>query len=151
MSAPEARDLTLFVDIEHPLVADAETLCTAAAAAIVAELNWNKPKHATVKISTDAEVQTLNNEFRGQDKPTNVLSFPDDSPDYLGDIIIASETVKREAEEQEISVDDHFSHLVVHGILHLMGFDHMEEDEAEQMEELEIQILAKLNIKNPYL
>ena len=101
-------------------------------------------------------------DFLGIDKPTNVLSFAAvDDPDFdrntelfgeieLGDIIIALETMQREAAEKGIPLRDHFCHLFTHGILHLLGFDHIEDDEAEYMEEFEINILKRLNIKNPY-
>ncbi|GLQ05205.1 endoribonuclease YbeY [Sneathiella chinensis] len=124
---------------------------------------------ATVEISIlltdDPQIQDLNREYRGKDKPTNVLSFPDthlsaetleeavrfDEPLFLGDIAIARSTVEAEAKEQGKSLDDHFCHLLVHGMLHLLGFDHIEDDEAEEMEGLEVEILAKMNIDNPYL
>ncbi len=102
-------------------------------------------------LADDAFIQNLNHQFRGKDKPTNVLSFESDDEDgYLGDIIIALETIQREAEEQGKSLSDHFSHLVIHGCLHLMGYDHEKEEEAQEMEAREIELLAKLNIANPY-
>ena len=99
-------------------------------------------------------VQTLNREYRGKDKPTNVLSFEtEESGPHapLGDIIIARETVLKEAEEQLKTVKEHFIHLIVHGSLHLLGYDHEEEADAENMESMEIWILQRLGIKNPYL
>ncbi len=109
----------------------------------------------SLKFSTNEEVQALNHTYRGQNKPTNVLSFEDDephhnTPPYMGDIIIADEVTRIEAAENNIPVEHHISHLVVHGILHLFGFDHMEEDEACQMEDLEGRILNQLGIANPY-
>ena len=112
----------------------------------------------------DAEVHTLNRNHRDKNKPTNVLSFPDapldqselasaaqmKEPLLLGDIVMARETLIREATEQNKSVRDHLTHLLVHGVLHLAGFDHMEENKAEKMENLEIMILQTLNIANPY-
>lgn len=116
-----------------------------------------------LSLSNDEEVHRLNKEFRNMDKPTNVLSFANiDAPDFgeeladcdnvleLGDIIIALETMEKEAKEQNISLHDHLSHLLVHGLLHLLGYDHQEDDEAEHMESLEVKILQQLNIKNPY-
>lgn len=106
-----------------------------------------------IALASDAEVSKLNGEFRGKDKATNVLSFPaGESADdgFLGDIILAQETVWREALEQETPRVHHIQHLVVHGILHLLGFDHMTPEEAEEMEALEIEILAQLGIQNPY-
>ncbi|MGB0681082.1 MAG: rRNA maturation RNase YbeY [Magnetovibrionaceae bacterium] len=122
--------------------------------------NWANPDgEICLRLSDDAEVQRLNRMFRGQDKPTNVLSFPafdeDEplpqiNPQPLGDIILAFETVKCEAEEQGKSFSDHFNHLVVHGTLHLLGFDHEDDEEAHQMEHWETCILKELNIADPY-
>lgn len=109
------------------------------------------------RLSDDAEVQQLNKQFRGKDKPTNVLSFPADldftEPDealYVGDIIFAMPTVAREATEQGKTIEDHLKHLTVHGVLHLFGYDHIEDKEANIMENLEIDILNALKINNPY-
>ena len=115
-----------------------------------------------VCLSDDEAVHKLNKEFRGMDKPTNVLSFANIDDDFfwdtfdevdeaeLGDIILAFETLVREAQEKNISVYAHYCHLLVHGFLHLLGFDHQEDDEAEEMENLEIDILASFSIDNPY-
>jgi probable rRNA maturation factor len=110
-------------------------------------------------LSDDAEVRQLNRDYRGQDKPTNVLSFaaldadspiPAEGPILLGDVIIGYETTRAEAAAEGKSVAHHLSHLVVHGVLHLLGYDHIEEDEAERMESLERSILAALGIADPY-
>ena len=109
----------------------------------------------SIVLTDDAEQQVLNRDWRGIDKATNVLSFPQIAPfgpvsGLLGDIILARETLVREAEEQGVSFDDHFTHLVVHGFLHLLGYDHIDEDEALAMEGLETQILASLGVADPY-
>lgn len=105
----------------------------------------------------DANIRTINAKWRHIDKATNVLSFPafpmqpgQRPGPILGDIVIARETVQREAQEENKSFDDHLSHLIVHGLLHLTGYDHQNDDEAEQMESLERKILASLGISDPY-
>lgn len=111
---------------------------------------------ATVLLSDDASIRELNRDFRGQDKATNVLSFP--SPDMpgnpggrpLGDVALAFETVEREAADEGKTLADHAAHLVVHGLLHLLGHDHLEDEEAEAMERLEVLALARLGIADPY-
>lgn len=114
-----------------------------------------------VRLTDDAVMQQLNKDFRHQDKPTNVLSFPAEpedemSPFYnpallqLGDIALGYETLEREAKEQGKSFKDHFTHLLIHGTLHNLGFDHQTDAEAEEMEGLESQILNSLGISNPY-
>jgi len=114
-----------------------------------------------VMLTDDAGIRTLNSNWRGIDKPTNVLSFPalrpptgvsgaDDVPPMLGDIAIAYETARREADDEQKPFDHHLSHLTVHGFLHLVGYDHETDDEAEAMEALEIEILAQLGIPDPY-
>ncbi len=104
----------------------------------------------SVVLSSDKEVQDLNKIFRHKDKPTNVLSFPSDEKDELGDIILAYETVVREAEKFGISPLHHTLHLIIHGFLHLLGYDHEKEKEAKEMENMEIRILETLHINNPY-
>ena len=110
-----------------------------------------------VMLTDDAAIRALNNQWRGLDKPTNVLSFPapaalqGDSPVHLGDIAIAYETVAREAESEGKPLAHHLSHLAVHGFLHLLGYDHESEPEAEAMEQQERAILARLRIPDPYL
>ena len=110
-----------------------------------------------IRIVTAEEIQQLNRDYRQQDKPTNVLSFPFDMPEgiegvepILGDLAICAEVVAREAREQGKSTQAHWAHMVVHGTLHLLGYDHIEDDEAELMEGLEVVLLAQLGFANPY-
>lgn len=121
-----------------------------------------KPLKINVCLSDDATVHRLNKEFRGQDRPTNVLSFANlDFENFnaenesfdeieLGDIIVAYETMAREAAEQEVTLYAHFCHLLTHGFLHLSGYDHIEAEDAAYMENLEKEILQTLEIANPY-
>jgi len=109
-----------------------------------------------VVLTDDAEQQALNRDWRGKNKPTNVLSFPQIEPfgavrGILGDIILARETVLREAEEEGKAFDAHLTHLIVHGFLHVLGYDHETEAEALRMESLETEILARLGIADPYV
>jgi probable rRNA maturation factor len=113
-------------------------------------LKLDGTREFSIMLCDDAYIQQLNHDFRGYNKPTNVLSFPSDMPDYLGDIAISLETVAREAHAQQKHFNHHFSHMVVHGVLHLLGYDHEDECEAEDMETIEINVLAKLGIDNPY-
>lgn len=116
----------------------------------------------SVTLSSDEEVHALNRQWRDKDKPTNVLSFPMTAPDevatlplgmeaMLGDIILAQGVCAREAAEKRIPFSDHATHLVVHGTLHLLGYDHMDEQDAEEMEALERRVLANLGISDPYI
>ena len=113
-----------------------------------------------VMLTDDSGIRTLNNNWRHIDKPTNVLSFPalqptgsvgpDEAPRMLGDIAIAYETTRKEADDEQKPFDHHLSHLAVHGFLHLVGYDHEKDDDAEAMEALEREILAQLGIPDPY-
>jgi len=108
-----------------------------------------------VRLVDAEESRTLNRDYRGRDKPTNVLSFPFENPPgvslpLLGDLVICHPVVVAEAAEQDKALHDHYAHMVVHGTLHLLGLDHLEDDEAEAMEALEREILAELGIADPY-
>ena len=110
----------------------------------------------TVRIVDEAESHELNLNYRGKDRPTNVLSFPFECPDevelpLLGDLVICRQVVEREAQEQDKPVMAHWAHMVVHGSLHLLGYDHIEDVEAEEMESLETQIMTGLGFADPYL
>ncbi|MEH6650211.1 MAG: rRNA maturation RNase YbeY [Motiliproteus sp.] len=113
-----------------------------------------------IRIVDDGESRQLNNDYRGKDKPTNVLSFPFEAPPGidlhllgdlpLGDLVICAPVVAREALEQHKPLQHHWAHMVVHGTLHLLGYDHISEQQAQQMEPLETLILARLDIADPY-
>ena len=105
----------------------------------------------TIRIVDEAESQSLNNQYRKKNEPTNVLSFLINDRPLLGDIILCHSVIKKEALAQKKSIDDHYAHLVIHGYLHLIGFDHTKNDDALTMENKEIAVLKKLGIKNPYL
>jgi probable rRNA maturation factor len=122
-----------------------------AALAAYVRVNADAVRPFTILLTTDRKLRTLNANFRGKDKPTNVLSFPSDDPDYLGDIAIAYGVAAREAKAEGKSFAHHAAHLAVHGVLHLLGFDHERPRDARLMEPLEIEILAGLKIPNPYL
>ncbi len=113
-----------------------------------------KKSSVTVVLSNDVEVQALNHQYRRKNKPTNVLSFPDGSIEggitQLGDCVLAYETLVREADAQSKPLKAHLSHLAIHGVLHLLGHDHVAEDEAHAMESIEISILKRMGIANPY-
>jgi len=133
---------------------DAADLIAQAAVAVAQELGGSDGSAlVAVALSSDTSVEVLNGQFRGKPKPTNVLSFPagEGAPeDFIGDVILAAETVRREAEEQGVPLGHHLQHLVIHGILHLFGYDHLSADDAERMEAIEISILSRLGVANPY-
>lgn len=158
--------MELDTDIDGWPSGDWEALAASAAQAC----GDNTPELANVRLSasllftSDEEVRTLNREWQDRDKPTNVLSFPmltreelldlapDGPPVMLGDLALAYETCAREAGAKSIPLDHHAAHLIVHGLLHLAGYDHeISEEDADNMEALEIQILAKLGIADPYM
>ncbi|MBU2898454.1 rRNA maturation RNase YbeY [Vibrio hepatarius] len=110
----------------------------------------------TVRIVDEYESHQLNHEYRGKDKPTNVLSFPFEVPieiemDLLGDLIICKQVVEQEAEEQSKPLMAHWAHMVVHGSLHLLGYDHIEDKDAEEMESLETEIMQSMGFDDPYI
>jgi len=164
--------LELDIDIVDPLLGDGEQLKGLLSNVVTAGLRQQLVADEAVaevfiRVVGVEESQRLNNEFRGKDYPTNVLSFPGcdaaeieqslvssasgGPPVMLGDIVIAAPVVEREAREQGKATMDHFCHLVVHGLLHVLGHDHIEDALAEKMEAIEIVILAELGISNPYL
>ncbi len=117
----------------------------------------------SIRLTSDAEIQTLNHSYRQHDKPTNVLSFPmvqpdlidtlsntDDGEVLLGDIVLAYETCAREAADRDVPLEDHATHLIVHGVLHLLGYDHMTDADADTMEAIEHDVMAALGLHDPY-
>ena len=136
-----------------------EALIARVFGAVEAELGLSAahPSEVSLVFTDDDTIRDINKEWRGKDKPTNVLSFPafplrpGQAPKpLLGDIVIALETVQREAVEEAKTFDDHLAHMLVHGLLHLFGHDHERDEEAEIMEDLERKILARLAIADPY-
>jgi probable rRNA maturation factor len=145
---------------EPALLSLSEKTLGAAAEFLAGQEKQPFPKTApelSLVFTDDAAIKEINAEWRGKDKPTNVLSFPAFPLEpgklpgpMLGDIVIARETVEREAVDLDKSFEDHLTHLLVHGFLHLFGYDHMQSDEAERMEALETRILATLGLSDPY-
>ncbi|NBJ36334.1 rRNA maturation RNase YbeY [Serratia fonticola] len=119
-------------------------------------LQFQEEAEVTIRLVDEAESNELNLTYRGKDKPTNVLSFPFEAPPevelpLLGDLIICRQVVEQEAVEQQKALEAHWAHMVVHGSLHLLGYDHIEDDEAEEMESLETEIMQEMGYPDPYL
>ena len=162
-------EIAIEADAEWDSSSDWESLARSAATAAIAESAFPQlvagPRavELSVRLAGDDEVRALNSEWRGKDKPTNVLSFPMTEADelgdeaaaggpelMLGDIILAHGVCAREAEEKDITIERHASHLVVHGTLHLLGHDHMDDGSPADMEAREVRALARLGIADPY-
>ena len=149
--------MTIELDIQH--VCDAENLPSAVQLQSwvdTALAHYKKDFELTIRLVEISESQTLNLQYRGKDKPTNVLSFPFEVPegielDLLGDLVICADVVYVEAREQRKKLHDHWAHMVIHGCLHLLGYDHMDDTEATEMESLETKLLEKLKISDPYI
>jgi len=139
-----------------PKKALSELATRALGAAIAALAGASEPTRAkneteiSLVFTDDARIRKFNKEFRGKDKPTNVLSFPQKSGPLLGDVILAAETVRREAALAGKTLEDHMAHLIIHGFLHLLGYDHEEDGDAETMEAVERAALKRMGIKDPY-
>ncbi|MFG0773177.1 rRNA maturation RNase YbeY [Vibrio plantisponsor] len=145
-------DLQLAVEDESGLPSEAN-FATWLEAAITP---FQEQAEVTIRIVDSEESHQLNMDYRGKDKPTNVLSFPFEAPpgmelDLLGDLVICRQVVEQEASEQNKPLLAHWAHMVVHGSLHLLGYDHIEDDEAEEMESLETELMQKLGFEDPYL
>jgi len=153
--------MNLFLDVQFAdEIADVTTLPTEAqltlwaTTALQGRTGFSEPE-LTIRLTDDEESQSLNSEYRGKDRPTNVLSFPFDAPpevplELLGDLVICVGVVEREAVEQGKTAEAHWAHMVIHGCLHLLGYDHIKDDEAEEMEALERDLLASLGYSDPY-
>jgi probable rRNA maturation factor len=145
------------IRIESPLWKAVPSAQAAVRRAIVAAAPPAANAEIAILLTDDQSIRTLNRQWRGHDKATNVLSFPapsadhgDGTPVMLGDIVIAYETTAKEAAEEGKTFLHHLSHLAVHGLLHLLGYDHESHEEAEKMESLERRILARLGVSDPY-
>lgn len=146
--------------VDRQVAIEAEALPTQAqleawAGEVLARFPDERRHELTLRFVDESESRELNHHYRGKERPTNVLSFPFEGPPgldlpLLGDLVICHPVVMREALEQDKSPEDHYAHMVVHGILHLLGHDHLEETEADAMEDLERDILASLDIPDPY-
>lgn len=157
MGDPEI-DVDILVDDERWNALALDDIAARIVTALRAELGEQTPAgEISALFADDAELQRLNNSFRSQDKPTNVLSFPagdmglpDGVPRPLGDLALAFGVMEREANAKGWPLADHTAHLMIHGVLHLIGYDHIIETEAEEMEALERRILARMGISDPY-
>lgn len=154
----EAHNIDLETDISKTVIATLEK-------ATLPSIVCNRSIEVTVSLTNDELIHHLNLSYRGKDNPTNVLSFacaddpefgsevkatPPEVPVSVGDVMLSYETIVKEAQDQNKSLKDHLTHLAVHGTLHLLGYDHEDDKDAEEMETLECEILAALSIKNPY-
>ncbi|TPD55526.1 MULTISPECIES: rRNA maturation RNase YbeY [unclassified Thalassolituus] len=148
-------DVQLAESIEHlNTLPTEEQLTLWASTALKGRTDFEEPE-LTIRLTDEEESQALNSEYRGKDKPTNVLSFPFEMPpgiplELLGDLIICVGVVEQEAQEQAKTTEAHWAHMVIHGCLHLLGYDHIKDDEAEEMEALERDLLASLGYPDPY-
>lgn len=135
-------------------IPDLQNLCERAVSAAVKNIDLRPFAELSIAFIDDTHMQNLNKKYRQKDKPTNVLSFPatpiDGFAPLLGDIVLAYDTLETEAETANISLEDHLTHLVMHGFYHLQGYDHQNDQDAKIMEALEIKALSHLDIANPY-
>jgi probable rRNA maturation factor len=146
--------MSLSIDVEDARWPDVSALAERCYAAVLAD----DTRTVAVLFTIDAEIQSLNKEWRGKDMPTNILSFPaapmpvpPGEVAHLGDLVLAFETISKEAQEQGKPFENHVAHLIVHGLLHLLGLDHETDTDAEVMEHRERDVLARLGIPDPYL
>ena len=149
-------DLQIASENEQSLPELAQLETWVSAAIIAASDEAREEAELTVRIVDVAESQELNSQYRGKDKPTNVLSFPFQNPPgitlpLLGDLIICKSVVEKEAIEQNKQLISHWAHMLIHGTLHLLGYDHIDEEEAETMERIETNLMIELGYNDPYL
>ena len=149
-------DLQIASENEQSLPELAQLETWVSAAIIAASDEAREEAELTLRIVDVAESQELNSQYRGKDKPTNVLSFPFQNPPgitlpLLGDLIICKSVVEKEAIEQNKQLISHWAHMLIHGTLHLLGYDHIEEEEAETMERIETNLMIELGYNDPYL
>ena len=145
--------LDLQIASEHSGIPEAECFQTWIDC-VMAEQNMDV-QEITIRVVDEQESRELNHQYRDKDKPTNVLSFPFEAPpgvemNLLGDLVVCAQVVEKEAIEQNKPLSHHWAHMIVHGALHLLGFDHIDDNDAQEMEGLEIALLAKLGIDDPY-
>ncbi|WP_160060551.1 rRNA maturation RNase YbeY [Psychromonas sp. L1A2] len=149
-------DLQLASENQQALPELAQFEAWVSATIIAASEQIRDEAELTIRIVDSEESQQLNHQYRGKDKSTNVLSFPFQNPPgitlpLLGDLVVCKEVVEKEATEQEKPLISHWAHMTIHGTLHLLGFDHIEEDEAEAMESIETKLMIELGYSDPYL
>lgn len=165
------NELSVEVDLQNPnnteplpTLLEMKTWCEAAVQALTYPLAFENTLSVLIRIVDSEESASLNQGYREKSGPTNVLSFPNDVPEFmleipdlkeqnshLGDLVICDSLVQEEAKEQGKSVLVHWAHLIIHGLLHLQGYDHIDDDEADEMESLEIEIMEQLGFDNPYI
>lgn len=159
MTATTPSEIELQLDVQLAIENDSnlpteEQLILWATAALLNRTEYEEPE-LTIRIVDEDESQELNYEYRGKNKPTNVLSFPFEAPAHvpiplLGDLIVCKQVVEREAIEQEKTLTSHWAHMIIHGCLHLLGYDHIDDEEAEEMEGIEKVLMAELGFEDPY-
>lgn len=147
--------MTVSVEVQRVAQGDTPTDEQFAGWAAAAMADHARAAELVIRVAGVDESRTLNRTYRSLDKPTNVLSFPFDAPpevgtDHLGDLVICAAVVEQEAAQQRKSTDAHWAHMVVHGVLHLLGYDHLTDDDAEEMEAREREVLAGLGYPDPY-
>ena len=155
MSVSIEVDYQVGSDVSADIYIPDEQLVTSWIEAVIKEIKYENPVQVSFCVVNKQEITTLNNKYRNMNKTTNVLSFPYESMPgievpLLGDIVVCAEVVNEEAQQQNKSLPQHWAHMVVHGLLHLLGYDHIEDADAQIMESVEIQVLSNIGFSNPY-